>query len=153
MVVLPLGRPVQLAPAAECNRIISRIDELGPGIGVPTLRAEFADVTRSQLTDILGGFRQEGRCQHRQVLQELHWSTPGAVWAIDFHGPRAQPVDSRFPYLLAVRDLASGLVLLWLAVADATARSTVAALEMLFFVHGAPLVLKSDNGSAFIAAQ
>ena len=30
LVVLPLGRPVQLAPAAERNRIISRIDELGP---------------------------------------------------------------------------------------------------------------------------
>ena len=150
---LMLGRPAYLAPPNQRNLIINRIDQLGPGVGVPTLRAEFPGVTRRALTSILDRFRQEWRCQHRQVLQELHWSTPGAVWAIDFHGPRAQPVDGRFPYLLAVRDLASGLVTLWLPFTDATARSAVEALEMLFLVHGAPLVLKSDNGSAFIAAQ
>jgi hypothetical protein len=52
-----------------------------------------------------------------------------------------------------VRDLASGQQLLWLPVADESARTAVDALAALFSQHGAPLVLKSDNGSAFIAAE
>jgi hypothetical protein len=52
---------------------------------------------------------------------------------------------------LAVRDLASGQQLLWLPVAEATAATTVAALLWLFTLHGAPLVLKMDNGAPFVA--
>jgi transposase InsO family protein len=50
-----------------------------------------------------------------------------------------------------VRDLASHQQLLWLPVPDLTADTTIAALRMLFTLHGAPLVLKADNGSAFVA--
>jgi transposase InsO family protein len=77
---------------------------------------------------------------------------PGAVWAIDFHGPRPL-IDGLHPYLLAVRDLASGQVLLWLPVDDPTADTVVRAMFDLLALHGAPLILKSDNGSAFIAAE
>lgn len=150
---IPLGRTARIAPPAERDVVIQRIDQLGAGIGLPSLRLEFPKQARAELADILGGYRSEWRERHRQVLNELHWSGPGAVWAIDFHGPRAMPVDGRSPYLLAVRDLASGRVLLWRPVADATAPTAVAALEALFSVRGAPLVLKSDNGSAFIAAS
>jgi transposase InsO family protein len=52
---------------------------------------------------------------------------------------------------LAVRDLASGAQLLWLPVADESSGTAVAALLALFREHGAPLVVKSDNGSAFLA--
>jgi hypothetical protein len=54
--------------------------------------------------------------------------------------------------LLAVRDLSSGQQLLWLPVADATAATVVEALRGLFVQYDPPLVLKSDNGSAFGAA-
>jgi transposase InsO family protein len=60
-------------------------------------------------------------------------------------------IDGIAPYLLAVRDLASGHRLLWLPAAAATAAVTMAALTPLFLVYGAPLVLKTDNGSAFSA--
>jgi hypothetical protein len=50
-----------------------------------------------------------------------------------------------------VLDLASHQQLLWLPVLDLTAATTIEALGMLFVRHGAPLVLKADNGSAFIA--
>jgi transposase InsO family protein len=53
--------------------------------------------------------------------------------------------------LLAVRDLASGFQLAWLPVADESARTAADVLVALFGTHGPPLVLKSDNGSAFIA--
>jgi transposase InsO family protein len=149
--VVPLGRPAYLAPPAQRNLVIRRIDELGPAIGVPRLRNEFPHLPRVEIANLLDRFRRLWRRRHREALMALDWSRPGAVWAIDFHGPRAQPVDGCFAHLLAVRDLASGQVLLWRPVADATARTTVAALQPLFVVHGAPLVLKSDNGSAFIA--
>src|SRR5207245_3368482 len=53
--------------------------------------------------------------------------------------------------ILVVRDLASGKTLLAGPVPSADADATVAALEALFRAHGAPLVLKSDNGGHFTA--
>ena len=55
--------------------------------------------------------------------------------------------------ILAVRDLASGLQLAWTAVPDATAAEALAVLEPLMHQYGPPLVLKSDNGSAFISER
>jgi hypothetical protein len=61
-------------------------------------------------------------------------------------------IDGVYAYVLAVRDLAAGQMLLWQPVADVTAALAVTELRWLFTRHGAPLVLKTDNGSAFIAA-
>jgi transposase InsO family protein len=55
--------------------------------------------------------------------------------------------------MLAVRDLASGRQLLWLPVEDPVAGEVAGALASLFAMHGAPLVLKSDNGSPFCAGS
>jgi len=59
------------------------------------------------------------------------------------------PIEGVDPYLLAVRDLASGQQLLWLPVASPDAEHTIEALAWLFAQHGPPLVLKTDNGSPF----
>jgi hypothetical protein len=50
-----------------------------------------------------------------------------------------------------VRDLASGCQLLWQPLRAANAEAVVHALALLCAWHGAPLVLKSDNGFAFAA--
>jgi hypothetical protein len=42
------------------------------------------------------------------------------------------PINGRFPYLLAVRDLASGQQLLWQPTLAASAQETTAALALLF---------------------
>jgi transposase InsO family protein len=60
-------------------------------------------------------------------------------------------IDGQYPYLFAVRDLASGCQLLWLPVEAESAAAIIDALTCLFTIYGPPLVLKSDNGSAFIA--
>jgi len=60
-------------------------------------------------------------------------------------------IDGEMRYILAVRDLASGQQLLWLPLGEATAQTTIEQLAWLFACYGAPLVLKSDNGSAFCA--
>jgi hypothetical protein len=67
---------------------------------------------------------------------------------MDFAEP-PRPIDGLHSYLLAVRDLASGQQLLWLPIAAPTAAETLPALASLFALHGAPLVVKTDNGSAF----
>jgi hypothetical protein len=80
----------------------------------------------------------------------LHWQVPGSVWAMDFtEAPAA--IDGLFPYVLAVRDLASGRQLLWLPIRAGNGQETRWALASLFALHGAPLILKSDNGSPFDA--
>ena len=67
------------------------------------------------------------------------------------HADPPHRIDGRWPYILAVRDLASGCQLAWLPVLDETAETTIDALQWLFLEHGPPLVLKSDNGSGFIS--
>jgi hypothetical protein len=145
-----LGRPVFRSSREQRNEVIHLIDELGPGIGLSTLRTCFPEMLRAELDDLLSRYRRVWRKRNQEPLRVLHWPSAGRVWAIDFTGPLA-PVDGQYPYLLAVRDLASGQQLLWLPTADPTAAVTTNALASLFATHGAPLVLKSDNGSAFIA--
>src|SRR5215468_5658248 len=74
---------------------------------------------------------------------------PGALAAL----ARTAGDDGLYPHLLAVRDLASHQQLAWLPVRDVTAATVLGVLTSLFVVHGAPLVLKSDNGSAFGAQE
>lgn len=148
----PLGRPVQRSDRAAREEVIHFLDDNGPHIGVPALRECFPALGRAELTDLLRRYRAVWRARNRVPLRVLRWSGAGRVWAIDFTGPL--PVlagGARF--VLAVRDLASGRQLLWRAVAAATGAAAREALEDLFARHGAPLVLKSDNGSPFIGGD
>jgi transposase InsO family protein len=145
-----LGRPLLRASVAERNQVIDLLDELGPATGLPTLRDCFPALARAELADILKRYRRVWRKLHVEIQHRLRWPIPGRVWAIDFtYAPR--PIDGLYPYLLAVRDLASGKQLLWLPVLDLGAGVVQNALASLFTCHGAPLVLKMDNGSAFLA--
>jgi transposase InsO family protein len=130
--------------------VLEVFHEVGPHVGLPTLRATFPTVPRSELTDLQAAFRQHVRVTYRRSMEELHWTTPSRVWAMD-HAQPPSPIDGCYRRVLAVRDLASGMQLAWLPVLDETAETTAAVLRMLFACHGAPLVLKSDNGSPFIS--
>lgn len=128
------------------------LDAVGPRLGVPTLRACCPQMPRSVLTYLLVDYRQQFQAQHTQVVETLHWKHPGAVWAID-HSQPPRLVDGCYPAVLAVRDLASGMQLAWTPVPDAKAPAAIEVLEHLVQSHGPPLVLKSDNGSAFVADE
>jgi transposase InsO family protein len=80
----------------------------------------------------------------------LEWRRPGAVWAMD-HTEPPEPVDGSHRAIFSVRDLASGAQLVWKEEIGPNASEVVRDLEEKFLLHGAPLVLKLDNGSAFIA--
>jgi transposase InsO family protein len=145
-----LGRPVLRSSREQRNEVIRLLDEVGPALGVPALREAFPELLRAELADLLARYRRVWRKRHQEPLRVLHWQGIGRVWAIDFTGP-LPAIEGRYPYLLAVRDLASGMQLLWQPCAEATAKVVAAALVELFRQHGAPLVLKSDNGSTFTA--
>jgi transposase InsO family protein len=143
-----LGRPVVRSPRELRNEVLHRLDEIGPHLGVPSLREHFPTMGRAELADLVRRYRRLWRHRHREPLRVLHWDNPGRVWAIDFAQAPAL-VDGRLLYLFAVRDLASGMQLLWQPIASATAEAAAAGLAQLFALHGAPLVIKCDNGSPF----
>jgi transposase InsO family protein len=124
------------------------LDEFGPGVSVACLRENFPFLARAELANLLRRYRRIWRQRHQQPLSILHWTRPGSVWAAD-HKEAPRPIDGRYPYLLAVRDLASGQQLLWLPVENMTAPITTRALASLLVLYGPPLVLKMDNGPAF----
>jgi transposase InsO family protein len=154
----PLGRPLAQPAPAQRNRVIGYLAKAGPGVGLPALQREFSEFCRADLLDLQGRFRRLLRKRTRRLHYLLRWQKPGRVWAIDFAEPSLRgaawslpPIDGRYPYLLAVRDLASGYQLGWLPVPAASAAVTVAVLDWFFACYGAPLLLKCDNGPCFRA--
>jgi transposase InsO family protein len=145
-----LGRPVLRSPRQERRAVLELLVELGLATGVPTLCDCFPAMPRAELADLLHRARRLCQRRYRVCQQALSWTRPGAVWAMDFTEADA-PIDGLYRYLLAVRDLASGLQLLTLPLARATSEEAVPVLARLFDRHGAPLVLKTDNGSPFCA--
>jgi transposase InsO family protein len=143
-----LGRPLERPGPARRNEVITALAEAGCGVSLPWLRLHFPGVARAELADLRGRYRRLYR--GRQARRVLHWLRPGGVWAIDYSEAPCL-VEGCYEYLLAVRDLASGYALWWQPVEEATAQTTVAALEALFGRWGRPLLLKADNGSHFRA--
>ncbi len=130
--------------------MIAYLREVGPGVGVGRIRGAFPLMPRCEVLDIVGRFRGVYIREHALLIHELEWTVPGAVWAMDHTVPPAL-IEGRPQAVLAVRDLGSGDQRLFQPVESEGAWEVVEALEVRFRVDGAPLVLKSDNGSAFIA--
>lgn len=146
----PRGRPCLCAAQKVREDVVAFLDGTGPGTGLPTLQHHYPNVARAELIDLLNEYRGYYRQDHAREQSELHWLRPGSVWAIDFSHPPLL-IDGCFPSMFAVRDLASQQQLLWLPVERETADTTIDALHGLFQEHGSPLVLKCDNGPAFVA--
>jgi len=145
-----LGRPRADAGSDQQQAVLAHLQTVGAGVSVPALRGQFPDLARAELDELAKCYRALWQAQHARDLHVLHWLRPGASWAMDFaHAPVLS--DGIYPYLLAVRDLASGQQLLWQPVRDTTSAVVRAALLPLFLAYGAPWVLKSDNGPAFRA--
>jgi transposase InsO family protein len=145
-----LGRPTLRSPRADRMNVLAVLDELGPATSVATLRDCFPAMPRAELDDLLKRYRAVWRKRHLHAPHFLTWPVPGTVWAMDFsEAPRL--IDGLYPYLFAVRDLASSNQLLWLPVRSLSADEAIQGLRSMFVNHGTPLVMKTDNGPAFIA--
>lgn len=142
------GRPPREVTLEERVCVETLLDETGPRLGLPSLQSCFGDVPRCVLEYLLDDYRRRFQAEHRLVVETLQWFHPGTVWAID-HTQPPHPIDGCYEQILAVRDLASGMQLAWTPVADATAVEAISVLETLVGQYGPPLVLKTDNGSAF----
>jgi hypothetical protein len=146
----PRGRPARRSPRSLRNQVVQLLCLTGPSVGMPTLQATFPTMPRSELKEMLRRFRRVWQYQNQRLVHRLRWHHPGTVWAVD-HVQPDQPIDGIYPYAISVRDLASHYQLAWHPVPDVGAETTIAVLASLFWDHGPPLVLKSDNGSGFIA--
>lgn len=143
------GRPRQQATREQRNLLLLALYLLGPGVGVPTLRSLFPGVARSAVCEIVARYRRVYRRRRRGLRHALRWTSPGTVWAMDFTEPPL-PIDGDYAYILVVRDMACGKLLAAVPTREATAAVVCSVLVALFLAHGAPLVLKSDNGSHFV---
>jgi transposase InsO family protein len=144
------GRPRRCATSGRRAAVTSFLAAHGPRLSLATLRAAHPDVTCTELRSLRSEFRARWRAAHLMERCALDWLDPGSVWAMDFSHP-PHLIDGCFPAILNVRDLASRQQLLWLPVEHENAATVIDALTDLFTTHGAPLVVKCDNGPAFRA--
>jgi transposase InsO family protein len=142
-----LGRPRFRLDRPLRQAIRRSIRELGVRTGVETFKDRFPRVPRRVLAAVKGHYRRTLLRWRRRQLARLEWTRPGRVWAID-HAEPPLTMEHKYHYILAVRDLASGVQLAWQPIRRADVQTTVLVLSRLFAEHGPPLVLKSDNGKA-----
>jgi transposase InsO family protein len=152
MALRPRGRPVEDLDRDTRHGILSVFSLMGPHATLTALRDLFPAIPRGALENLLERCRRVHRRKSRWLVHMLRWTRPGTVWAMDFTELPSR-IDGEYPYLLLIRDLASGRQLLALPCHSQSARVAVVALRSLFRLCGRPLVLKMDNGSAFIAAE
>jgi transposase InsO family protein len=138
------GRPAGKVDQSTRQALLAIFHLMGPGIGLPTLRAMFPEGTRGELEDLLERFRHLWKKGGHALIFALRWLRPGTVWAMDWFEP-PKPIDGIYPYVLVVRDLASGLTLWSLPSLTKDAKAAADVLAALFLEFGPPLVLKSDN--------
>jgi transposase InsO family protein len=144
------GATPDLATDEEKRLLLGLVALLGHRIGYGRVRFFVPTLSRRVARRWLGRYRRSWGWAQTVGLLVLSWTRPGSVWAADF-SEAPTPIEGRYRYLLSVRDLASGEQLLSLPCRDVTEATALATLEALFKEHGAPLVLKIDNGSAFVA--
>jgi len=87
--------------------------------------------------------RIEGR-----KMWSLEWTRPGTVWAMDHKDRTGSPVDGRYPFAFANRDLASNEQFDWMPVDSKDAETTNLILEARYREFGAPLVQKADRAAS-----
>lgn len=143
----PRGRPLARAARQARNAAIEILVERGASVSAAELRRRVPELGRNEAAELKRRWRHIERLHRLRVGYELAWKA-GAVWAADYTAaPR--PVEGRYPGILAIRDLGSGKGLEVLAAEAQDGATAAGALQALFVRHGAPLVIKTDNGSPF----
>jgi transposase InsO family protein len=147
LATLPRGRPAARSTRPQRSAVLDLLRTAGPAVSLEVLRAQFPQMRAAELKRLLRRYRKQRRRQREARPQGLYWFLVGSVWAMDF----VEQLGG-LSWVFSVRDLASRQQLLWRSVPSPSAEVVIAALRELFREHGPPLVLKSDNGSGFIAA-
>lgn len=133
------------APRPEHRRAALKDVLEKPRVGARVLRRRYPTLTRQEAERI----KRRAHALRDQRSLALRWTRTGAVWAMDFTQP-PQLVEGAYSRVLLVRDLASGMSLATVAMRRESATEVAFVLERLFREHGAPLVVKSDNGGSLV---
>jgi transposase InsO family protein len=120
----------------------------GGAVAVDTLRSWCRRPSRRAITAWVAEYRRAQRRRRCRVT----WTGAGRVWAMDLSAA-PQPIEGQYRCVLHVRDLASGYQLAALPVRRGTGRVAADLLRALSATTGVPLVLKTDNGSAFVSGE
>lgn len=147
------GRPCVCSTPDQKDSVWQLLTQAGPSLGVSSLKARFPQLPRAELGEIKRQFVSEDRQEKTRRMCRLQWLQPGRTWSMDHAVAPSAVLASGSRSILAVRDLASGYQLCWQAVEAEDAAETIRVLQELFNRHGAPLVLKSDNGGGFRASD
>lgn len=103
-----------------------------------------AQISRRDLGALVTTARRALTAAREAALCHISWHAPGVVWAVD------DTLLARFPHhvlrLHQAQDLASRYKFRPLVGEQIGGETVAARLEQLFLQHGAPLVLKRDNG-------
>lgn len=142
----PRGRPSRSRSRQQRRAVLEQI-RAHPSLGARRI-ARQTDVPKRVVAALKARVKEmldRRRCRYRCV-----WTRPGSVWAMDYTEPSVRQ-EAGATRVLVVRDLASGQQLSSLSMKAESGEAVAAELDQLFTRHGAPLVLKSDNGAPLIA--
>lgn len=128
------------------------LHERHPAWGLPQLRRVIPGLPKNSAAAYLRRLDRVIAKQRRRRLGWVSWPVPGSVWAIDGTW-LDRPVPPLGRRALIVTELHGRKTLCLRAVAGERAEIVEQVLAELVERHGAPLVLKLDNGSAFIARR
>jgi len=145
------GRPPNTLPVATRQDAIAHLDR-HRARGVRSLRRLLASAGRNALSDLIQRYRFLRGKRRRRRLCRLQWHEPGAVWAIDGTW-LPWPVEGAGRQALVIVDLGARAVLACRSIPGERAGAILACLEDAVSHFGAPLVIKWDNGSGFVAAE
>jgi hypothetical protein len=143
----PRGRTTERTPVERRNEVIAMFRLMGPHIGATVLRPWFPEMPRREMENMLRRLKFLHGHKRRMQFFTLSWLKPGTAWAIDHSTPPA-PIEGVYTRVLSVRDLAGQAQLAWSPVPDESAEHVRLVLATLIAEHGAPLLIKKDNGSA-----
>jgi len=99
-------------------------------------------ISRRAFQTLVEAARREAHHQHQAGLRHIQWNVPGLVWAFD----DTEWIDPL--HLLPVSDLASRYRYRPLLSDRVRGEAIAVHLEALIRQHGAPLILKRDNGGS-----
>ena len=123
----------------------------GRHTGAPSLRAAFPALSRRELLALKREWVRQRTLLALRRGSRIRWTTPGVAWAADFTD-LDEPAAGGERAMLFVHDLASGSVLWARPCRRKDAAAVAAAMSALIAEHGAPLLLRVDNGKALHAA-
>ena len=135
--------PLQLDELRGAVDNLDHGDQRSRGTGA-LCRHYQAQISRRDLGGLIATARRALAAAREAARCHITWHVPGVVWALD------DTQLARFPHqvlrLHQVQDLASRYKFLPWVGEQIVAETVAARLEQLFVQHGAPLVLKRDNG-------